>query len=140
RLLKQYEGWALALRAEWGNDTITFLEESQILDEGLTKPEQVVKLVKGKDPAGEPYETELIDEDPMELVVRVVERKTGSASTYRLRRDMFSTDDYRHFVRVHGELSALAGTPPFHVQLGKKEDDALSFEDLRRAVLDVAKE
>ena len=33
RLLKQYEGWASALRAEYGNDTVTFLEESQILDE-----------------------------------------------------------------------------------------------------------
>ncbi|MGH3089022.1 MAG: toprim domain-containing protein, partial [Rubrobacteraceae bacterium] len=29
RLLKQYEGWASALRAEHGHDTITFLEESQ---------------------------------------------------------------------------------------------------------------
>ncbi|MET0762515.1 MAG: DNA gyrase subunit B, partial [Thermoleophilaceae bacterium] len=34
RLLKQYEGWAAALRAEWGHDPITFLEESTILDEG----------------------------------------------------------------------------------------------------------
>ncbi len=31
-------------------------------------------------------------------------------------------------------------SPPFHVTLGKKEDDAESFEDLRRAVMDVAKE
>ena len=34
RLLKRYEGWASALRAEFGHDTITFLEESQILDSG----------------------------------------------------------------------------------------------------------
>ena len=33
RLLKQYEGWASSLRAEHGHDTVTFLEESQILDE-----------------------------------------------------------------------------------------------------------
>ena len=76
----------------------------------------------------------------MELVIQALERKTGSASTHRLRRDMFATSEYRSFVRVHGELKALAGTPPFQVKLGKKEDQALSFEDLRRAVLDVAKE
>jgi DNA gyrase subunit B len=140
RLLKQYEGWASTLRAEWGHDTITFLEESQILDEGLTDAGQVVKLLKGKDPAGEPYETELLDEDPTELVVRVVERKTGSATTYRLRRDMFGTSEYRSFVRVHGELEALAGTPPFAVLLGRKEEQALSFEDLRRKVLEVARD
>ncbi|MBA3422719.1 MAG: DNA topoisomerase (ATP-hydrolyzing) subunit B [Thermoleophilaceae bacterium] len=140
RLLKQYEGWASALRAEFGHDTITFLEESQILDEGAADPEAVVALVDREAPAGEPYETHLIDQDDAALSVRVIERKTGSASTYRLRRDMFAADDYRSFVRVHGELRELAGTPPFSVSLGKKEDEALSFEDLRRAVLDVARE
>jgi DNA gyrase subunit B len=53
---------------------------------------------------------------------------------------MFSTSEYRNFVRVHGELKQLAGTPPFTVALGKKHDEAESFEDLRRAVLDVAKD
>ena len=33
RLLKQYEGWASALRADHGHDTVTFLEESALLDE-----------------------------------------------------------------------------------------------------------
>jgi DNA gyrase subunit B len=41
---------------------------------------------------------------------------------------------------VHGELRELCGTPPFTVSLSKKDDEALSFEDLRRAVLDVARE
>jgi DNA gyrase subunit B len=140
RLLKQYEGWASALRADFGHETITFLEESQILDEGALDGDAVVKLLKKADPEGEPYETELVGEDGTEIVVRVVERKTGSAATYHLPRAMFDTDEYSNFVRVHGELEALAGTPPFKVQLGKKEDSALSFEDLRRAVLDVAKE
>jgi DNA gyrase subunit B len=140
RLLKQYEGWAAALRAEWGHETITFLEESAILDAGLTDTEKVVKLLKGKDPKGEPYETELLEEDPMELVVRVVERKTGSATTYRLRREMFGTDEYKNFVRVHGDLESLAGTPPFDVVLGKREDTALSFEELRHKVLEVARD
>ena len=32
RLLKQYEGWSSALRAEHGHEVVQFLEESQILD------------------------------------------------------------------------------------------------------------
>jgi DNA gyrase subunit B len=140
RLLKQYEGWASALRADYGHDTITFLEESQILDEGLTDPKQVVKLIKGKDLEGEPYETELLSEDPMELLVRVVERSTGSAGTYKLRKEMFESSDYAGFVKVHRELESLAGTPPFTVLLGKKEATALSFEELRAKVLDIARE
>src|SRR3712207_2468615 len=140
RLLKQYEGWASSLRAEYGHDTVTFLEESAILDEGVTDPEGLVKLVNAKDAEGEPYETELLGEDPVELVVRTVERKTGSATTHRLRRDMFDRNDYRGFVKVHGELETMAGVPPFDVTLGKKEASALSFEELRTKVLDVARE
>ena len=140
RLLKQYEGWAAALRAEYGYDTITFLEESQILDAGATDAETVVKLMRKEAPEGEPYETELLTEDPLELVVRVVERKTGAAATYSLRREMFARSEYTNFVRVHKELEQLAGTPPFTIQLGKKEEQALSFEDLRKKVLEVARE
>ncbi len=33
RLLKQYQGWSSTLRAEYGHDTVGFLEESGILDE-----------------------------------------------------------------------------------------------------------
>jgi DNA gyrase subunit B len=140
RLLKQYEGWASSLQADYGHDVVRFLEESQILDEEIVDGAAAVKLLGKPAPEGEPYEANLVSEDAMELVIQAVERKTGSASTHRLRRVMFSTSEYRSFVRVHGELKALAGTPPFQVKLGKKEDQALSFEDLRRAVLDVAKE
>ena len=41
---------------------------------------------------------------------------------------------------VHRELEALAGTPPFEVVLGKKQGDALSFEELRAKVLEVCRE
>jgi DNA gyrase subunit B len=140
RLLKQYEGWASALRAEHGHETITFLEESQILDEGAADSEAVVEVIKRADPETEPYETELISESGDAFCVRVVERKTGFATTYNLRRDLFSSDEYRGFVRVHTALRELAGTPPFETSFGKKAETALSFEDLRRAVLEVAKD
>ena len=140
RLLKQYEGWASALRAEYGHDTVTFLEESAILDEGIIDPDQVIALLKGADPEGEPYETELVSEDESELVARVVERKTGTAQTYRLPRAMFATPEYAGFVKIHKELESLAGTPPFRVVLGKRDGDALSFEDLRRKVLETARD
>ncbi|MDQ3719682.1 MAG: DNA topoisomerase (ATP-hydrolyzing) subunit B [Actinomycetota bacterium] len=138
RLLKQYEGWASALRAEFGHDTITFLEESQILDSGASSPGEVVELLKREAPEEEPHSTELLEETDDELIVRVVERITGSAASYRLRKEMFERSDYLGFVKVHRELEALSGTPPFHVALGKKENTALSFEELRKQVLEVA--
>jgi DNA gyrase subunit B len=138
RLLKQYEGWASALRASYGHETITFLEESQVLDSGIQDDAAAAALFRQSDPEGEPYETTLLADEPGTLVVRVVERATGSATTYRLRRDMFQTSEYRNFVRVHGELATLAGMPPFEVALGKDREPALSFEELRRVVLRVA--
>jgi DNA gyrase subunit B len=138
RLLKQYEGWASALRAAYGHETITFLEESQVLDAGAQDASEVAALLRRPDHADEPHETELVSEEPSTLVVRVVERSTGSATTYRLRRDMFETSEYRNFVRVHGELAALSGMPPFAVTLNKDQERALSFEELRRVVLQLA--
>jgi DNA gyrase subunit B len=140
RLLKQYEGWAAALRAEWGHDPITFLEESQLLDEGVTDPAEVIATLKGDDPEGEAYKTELLDENEDEIVAKVVERKTGTAQTYRLPRAIFGTSEYTGFVKIHGELQALAGAPPFHVVLGKKDGDALSFEELRTKVLEICRD
>ncbi len=140
RLLKQYEGWAASLRADWGHDPITFLEESTILDEGAADPEAVIALLRGDDPESEPYITELVDETEAELVAKVVERKTGTAKTYRLARSLFGTPAYGRFVETHKELEALAGTPPFHVVLGKKEGDALSFEELRARVLQICRD
>jgi DNA gyrase subunit B len=140
RLLKQYEGWASALRAEYGHDPITFLEESALLDEGAGDADAVIALLKGDDHEGEAFETSLLSEDPTELVARVVEKKTGTAKTYRLARAMFSTPEYAGFVKIHKELEALAGTPPFDVVLGKREAEALSFEELRTKVLEVARD
>jgi DNA gyrase subunit B len=140
RLLKQYEGWAAALRAEWGHDPITFLEESQLLDEGVTDADQVIEMLKGDDPEGEAFTTELLDENGDAIRVKVIERKTGTAHTYTLARALFDTSEYRGFVKIHGELKELAGTPPFRVVLGKKEGDALSFEELRATVLEICRD
>jgi DNA gyrase subunit B len=140
RLLKQYEGWAAALRAEWGHDPISFLEESSLLDEGATDPEAVIALLKGEDPGGEAYETSLLEENDTEVVAMVIERKTGTAKTYRLARNLFATPEYTGFVKIHKELQALGGAPPFHVVLGKKDNDALSFEELRTRVLEICRD
>jgi DNA gyrase subunit B len=138
RLLKQYEGWASSLRADQSNEIVQFLEESHILDEGITGADALLELLAKDSPEGEPFELEVLEQDPMELTIRAVERKTGLAATYRVARALFDSHDYRQFLRVHQQLSELAGQPPFQVKLGDHTDEALSFEELRRCVLQVA--
>jgi DNA gyrase subunit B len=54
--------------------------------------------------------------------------------------ELFASSDYRHLVEVHDSLSKQVGRPPFEVTLGEKRREALSFGELRQAVLDLAKE
>jgi DNA gyrase subunit B len=138
RLLKQYEGWASALRAEHGHDMVTFLEESQILDAQVSSVEELEALLGRETPESEPYTTELLPSTDGVIRIRAVERKTNLARTHRLRRSLFDANEYRQLARVHGELLKMAGTPPFTVKLGNETEEALSFEGLRRTVMDVA--
>ncbi len=138
RLLKQYEGWGSALRADHGHEVVQFLEESQILDEQVTSVDELLALLDREDPEGEPYTTALVATDDGTIRVRAVERRTNLSRTHYLSRNLFDSHEYRQLARVHGDLVGMAGTPPFTVRLGEEEEQALSFEDLRRKVLDVA--
>jgi DNA gyrase subunit B len=135
RLLKQYEGWSSALRAGFGHDTVSFLEESMLLDEGAMTPEAAIELLSRPVDDNEPFQTEIIDNAPDSLVVRAVETKTGLARTHKLPRALFDSNEYRQFVRVHTQLLEHAGTAPFTVTLGEDTEEALSFEALRTVVL-----
>jgi DNA gyrase subunit B len=140
RLVKEYEGWASALRAAHGHEVITFLEESAVLDEGLTDPEKVVALLKKKAPEGEPYDTEVLSQNgDGSIRIKAIERKSGLATTHALGIDIFGSREYQQLIRVHQELQKLAGTPPFKLDLDDHQAEALSFEDLRVKVLGLAK-
>ncbi len=137
RLRKQYEGWAHALRAEHGHELVRFLEESWILDREVMDSATALELLDGR-AEDEVYSTEVLDREDDLIVVKAIEKNTGLAQTHRLRTSLFDSPEYRSFVKVHRQLVELAGTPPFHVVLGEKSDDALSFEALRDAVMTVA--
>jgi DNA gyrase subunit B len=140
RLVKEYEGWASALRAEHGHEVITFLEESAVLDQGLVDADKVITELNKKAPAGEPYDTEVLSQNgDGSIRVKVIERKSGLATTHALGRALFDSREYRQLARVHQELQNLAGTPPFKLKLGDDEAEALSFEELRIKVLGLAK-
>ena len=140
RMLKEYEGWSSALRAVHGHEVITFLEESAVLDQGLTDVADVVKELKKTAPEGEPYDTEVLSQNgDGSIRVKVIERRSGLATTHALGSHIFESREYRQLARVHRELQNLAGTPPFKLKLGKDEAEALSFEELRMRVLEIAK-
>jgi DNA gyrase subunit B len=140
RLLKEYEGWAATLRAEHGQEVITFLEESDVLDKGLADEKKIVVQLRKKAPKGEPFDTEVLSENGSgPLRVKVTERKTGLATTHVITRELFNTREYKQLLRVHQELLKVTGTPPFELKLDSSSAEALSFEQLRTKVLELAK-
>jgi DNA gyrase subunit B len=139
RRAKEYEGWASSLQAEFGSDLIRFLEESQLLDEGVATIAGARKLLEAESPAAEPFETELVADSQDELVVKAIHRRSSLARTHRLPESLFKHNDYRRFAEVHGTLLKQVGRPPFQVTLKDRSEEALSFVDLHRAVIDLAK-
>jgi DNA gyrase subunit B len=139
RLRKQYEGWASALRAEYGHEVVRFLEESSLLDEQVDNADEAIRLMERATEDGAVHSMQLLDQDETSLRVRAVETKTGLAATHRIRRELFESTEYRNFLRVHAALVETAGVPAFTVRLGERTEDAPSFEALRNAVLDVVR-
>jgi DNA gyrase subunit B len=138
RLLKQYEGWASALRAAHGHEVVQFLEESSILGEQALDADAAVRQLEREGLEGETHATELLTSEDGYLRVRAVEVKTGFARVHRISRALFDSPEYRALAKVHAQLIELAGGPAFQVRLGDAREEATSFEALRTAVLAVA--
>jgi DNA gyrase subunit B len=138
RLLKQHDGWASALRAAHGHGVITFLQEARLLEENVTDIDALLRQIKRDGQNGEGFETRLVAESEEEIVIRTIESKTGLATTHHVPRASLEAHEYQRLADVHRELSELAGSPPFEVKLGETRRDALTFDELRAAILAVA--
>lgn len=135
RLLRQYEGWSSSLRAAHGADVVRFIDECSILEQSVQGADAVVALLARADAEDAVYLAQLVSQDETTLLVRVIEERTGFARTLNLKRTLFDSTEYRQLVRVHQQLTELAGTPAFSVRLGDAHDDAVSFEGLRDTVM-----
>jgi len=140
RLLKEYEGWASALQAQFGHDLVMFLSESRILDEEIASLAGAKKLVDATNPEEDAYETELLNEGADSLTIKAIHRRSGLARRHTLPASLFESGDYRKLVEVHAALAKQIGHQPFAVKLGEKKLPADSFAVVRRAVLDLAKQ
>ena len=139
RRLKEHEGWADSLQADFGHELVRFLGESEVLDRGVASLAAVKDVLNGQAGELEPFDTEIVTDAGDEIVVRAVHRRDGLARTYELSAALFESHDYRRLVESHGELIKQVGKPPFRVTLGEKERAAESFAELRRMVMELAR-
>jgi DNA gyrase subunit B len=140
RHYKAFEGWLSTLRAEFGHEVIDFISESHLLESQAKTMAAAAKVFKAKDPKDRPYITELVKQDKNALVVKGTHRRTGLAREHRMRKELFADHAYAQLIDAHAKLRELVGEPPFVVALGEKEGEADSFAELRRTVLELARE
>jgi DNA gyrase subunit B len=139
RRAKEYEGWGSSLQAEFGHETVRFLEESSLLDEEVATLAGARKVLSGQPAETDPFDTEVVEDSDAGLAVKAIERKSGLARTHKLPRELFEHHDYRKFAEVHAALLKQVGRAPFEVRLGGRTSEALSFQALRPAVLELAR-
>jgi DNA gyrase subunit B len=139
RRAKEYEGWGSSLQAEFGHQTVRFLEESSLLDEEVATLAGARKVLSRKAAEAEPFDTELVADSDAGLKVKAIERKSGLARTHELPAELFQHHDYRKFAEVHAALLKQVGRPPFEARFGGRSAEALSFQALRGAVIELAR-
>jgi DNA gyrase subunit B len=140
RRSKEYEGWGSSLQAGYGHEVVRFLEESTLLDEGVSSLSAAKALLDREAPEGEPFDTEVVSATDDLVVVKAISRSSGLARTHRLPRELFEDTEYRKFAEVHAALLKQVGRPPFTVSRGEKRTVALSFQALRGAVMELARQ
>jgi DNA gyrase subunit B len=140
RRSKEYEGWGSSLQADYGHEVVRFLEESTLLDEGVATLSAAKTQLEREAPEREPFDTEVISATDDLVVVKAIARSSGLARTHRLPRELFEDNEYRKFAEVHAALLKQVGRPAFTVTRGERQSIALSFQTLRAAVMELARQ
>ncbi len=140
RHYKAFEGWLSTLRAEFGHEMIDFIAESHLMEAGAKTMPAAVKLFKAKDPKDRAYTTALVKSTKDSLVVKGTHRRSGLAREHKMPKKLFESTAYAELIEAHGKLKAQVGEPPFVLALGESEATADSFGQLRRQVLEMARE
>jgi DNA gyrase subunit B len=139
RQSKEYEGWSTALQAEFGNEVIRFIAESRILDEAVISIDEVRKVLGEPDHDDDVFATEILESKGEDTVVKAIHKKSGLARNHVLPARLFEGTEYRRFADVHAQLLSSLGRPPFRITLKERMEEAETFTDLHRAVLDLSK-
>jgi DNA gyrase subunit B len=142
--LREYDGWAARLRAEFGSPAVDYVKDHRLIEEELESLDQLVSYFKAGVPGDEPHAVEVVaridDADDPSLLLRVTEKRTGAVQAVPMPERMLRSPAYAGLRRAHVKLRELAGSPPYQVTLGRRRREVDTFEGLRAAFLDLAKD
>src|SRR5947209_902241 len=138
RELTQFEGLLQKLRADFGHPAADFVVAHRLVELEATAPSHVEPAPPTLEPTG--YEVAVVQHDAEMFEAKVVERETSAASFVTVPASLLASRFYENLRQAYTKLVGIVGRPPFQLELGKKTRRVHTFEGLRTAAIDLAKE
>ena len=140
RALREHDGWSSTLRAVHGNELVEFIQVHGLVE---AEPTDVASLSAAVTNASSDFAAlSVIDTDEAARVVRAraIESRTGEARTVTLPMSLFEAPELASFRRVRAKLREVVGEGPFTVLRGARRREAPTYDALRVAIMDLARE
>jgi DNA gyrase subunit B len=140
RALKEYEGWAGKLSEQFGALPVGFIKDHRLIEEDTPDLDTLERLLSELSSNGGLTRIEVLERLADGLRVKISERTTGTARTVVFPIALFQSSAYRSLRSTRERLVDNVGAPPFTVSMGKHSEQVDAFEQLRPAILELAKE
>jgi DNA gyrase subunit B len=138
RALHEFDGWSSRLKADFGAAASDFVIAQRLVETEAASVDELTEVLSRLAING--YELHLVSSDAAGSRIRVVERETSAANHVTVPAELLSSPVYNNLRRAYARLVEVVGAPPFRLELGKKARTAETFEGLRAAAIDLAKE
>ena len=140
RALREHDGWSAALRANYGNELIEFVQAGDLVE---AEPNDVKALAKAVEAASNDTATlSVIDVDEAAQTVRArsIQARTGEARTVTIPMALYEATELKSFRGARAKLREVVGEAPFTVLRGSRRREAATYDALRGQVMDLARE
>jgi DNA gyrase subunit B len=136
--LQQYEGYYARLRSDFGAAATELMVLHRLVEHAIEGPNDLAGVLTAIGENG--YALSLLDGDDESFRIRVVETETSAARNIAVPVELLASPIYRGLRTAYTKLVEQLGPPPFTVTVGKEQVVAETFDVLRSAVLDAAKQ
>jgi DNA gyrase subunit B len=136
--LLQYDGYYARLRSDFGAAAAELMVLHRLVEHEIESPDDVEAALTAIGENG--YTLSLVEQAEEEFHIRVVELETSAGRTIAVPVELLGSPIYARLRQAYAKLSELVGEPPFTVRVGKEDEVAETYHDLRAIVLDAAKQ
>ncbi len=140
RLLREHDGWASALRGNYAQSVIDFLQVTGLVD---LEPADADALAEAVDRATTHSSTlSVVSRDDEHGIVnaRSVHSRTGEARTAAIPFSIFESRELNRLRQARAQLREQVGSGPFVIRRGARSREAETFDGLRTAILELTRE